>query len=378
MFGHNHHIHVFHFHFKKELSEVYLSYAIRSFACALVSIFIPAFLFSLGYSLKAIAFFYLFYALFMGFGCILTASLTAKIGIKHVILISGPLTVLQFLMLYSLDIYYWPLTVLALVSAAASAFFWPAFHLEFVRVSDHKHRAEEIGALNVFSYLTVIAAPLLGSLVITFFGFHVLFITVSVILCVSPIPLFFTRERYEPCNFSIKDVFCKKNFREASVFFGNGIMSHVHSVIWPLFVFLALGTFLSLGILSTLFIGIVTVTTYILGRVSDKAGKHKMLKVGAIPGALIWFTKPFASLFWHFSLINFLEGITSSFVNIPFFGIFYNRAQKRENTAEYIILREFVLNALGGGLVFFLFLITESFNLSFILAGISTYCFIFF
>ncbi|MDP2908512.1 MAG: MFS transporter [Nanoarchaeota archaeon] len=371
-------VHLFRFNFNKELSSFFISYAVRNFAYALVGIFIPAFFLSSGYSLKAIAFYYLMNAFFMGIGCILTCSLLTKIGVKHGILISAPVTITHFLMLYSLDTYHWPLTLLALVGASASAFYWPAFHIEFVKSSDHDHRSEEFSAMNVCSYVVMIFAPLAGGFLATYFGFHILFIIVSVILCISSIPLFFTEERYEPFDFSIKNMFSKENFKDVSVFFSNGVINFTGGVLWPLFIFIALGTFLALGILSTVLMCIVTVSNYLLGRVADRLNKHALLKIGAVLGAALWFVKPFASVFRHFVVINSVEGLTSSFVDIPFFGIFYNRAQRKIDTMEYIIFRELALNAFGVVFAALVFLLVGSFKLSFILAGIANLGYMFF
>lgn len=371
-------IHLFHFQFSKELSHFFISYALRGFAYSLVGVFIPAFLFSSGYSLKAIAFYYLMSAFFMGVGCILTCALFTKIGIKHGILISAPVTITHFLMLYSLDTYHWPLTLLAFVGASASAFYWPAFHIEFVKSSDYDHRSEEFSAMNVFSYVAMIFAPLIGGLLVTFFGFHVLFIIVSVILCASSIPLFSTEEKYEPFDFSIKGMFSKENFKDVSVFFGNGVISFTGSVVWPLFIFLALGTFLALGFLSTIMICVVTVSNYLIGRVADRLNKRALLKIGAVFGAVLWFVKPYASVFRHFAAINIVEGATSSFTEIPFFGLFYNRAQRKVNTVEYILFRELTLNAFGGVFAALVFLLVENFRLSLSLAGLAALGYMFF
>ena len=368
--------HLMHFIFNKELSEIYITSVIRSFALALIGVFIPAYLLNLGYQLTEVFYFFIYGAISLIVLMILVTKLYTKIGTKHAILCSMPIFIIYFLMLYSLETYSWSLILLAFVGALANTFFWPAFHINFINSSDRKHRGEELGMMNVFSYLAVIFAPLTGGLIINFFGFQILFGFVTFLLLIAPIPLFFSKEIYPPVELSFKHIFHKRNLKNFSVFFVEGIISCTETVIWAIFIFLVLKSFISLGLLSTLLILFTTFVTFILGRLSDVLNKRKIMRWGIFSSSIIWFFKTIASSFSHFTILNSLFGIAFTFIHIPYMTLFYNKAAKNR-TAELVIFRELAL-ALGRITILLFIILSGSFIGSFIIAGFSSLVFVLF
>jgi len=368
--------HLLHFAFNRELSEIYITSIIRSFAFALIGVFIPAYLINLGYPLNSVFFFYLYWSISYLFLVAFVTKLYTKIGTKHAILFSMPVFIVYFLMLYSLDTYSWNLFFLAAISALANTLYWPAFHINFINSSDKEHRGEELGMMNVFCYITTIFAPLIGGIIITFIGFKALFGFVSFLLLLAPIPLFFSQESYTPVTFSFKYLFHKSHVRNFSVFFVEGIIGYTETVIWAIFIFLILKSFISLGILTTLVILFTTFMTFILGRLSDVVSKRKIMRLGVFSSSLIWFLRTMANSFLHFTILNSLFGIAFTFISVPFTALFYNKAAKR-NPAEFVVFREVAL-ALGRITIMVFIILSGSFIGSFIIAGFSSLIFTFF
>lgn len=365
--------HLLHFAFNKELSEIYITSVIRSFAFALVGVFVPAYLIKLGYPLNTVFYFYLYWAISFLILVVFIPKIYTKIGIKHSIFLSMPIFIAYFLMLYSLETYSWNLFFLAVVSALANAFYWPAFHINFINSSDKEHRGEELGMMNVFSYIAVIFAPLIGGLIIAFLGFKVLFGFVTLLLIIAPIPLFFTKERYTLFKFSFKYLFRKGNLKNFSVFFVEGVINYAETVIWAIFIFLILKSFISLGFLSTLLILFTTFMTFILGRLSDVFSKRKIMRIGIFSSSIIWFFKTMANSFLHFTILNSLFGIAFTFINVPYTALFYNKAAK-EHPAEFVVFREVSLT-LGRIMILLFIILSGSFIGSFIIAGFSSLIF---
>lgn len=365
--------HLIHFAFNKELSEMYITAAIRSFSLALVGVFIPAFLINLGYPVITVFYFYLYWALCFLVIVPFITKLYTKIGIKHAMLLSMPLFIVHFLMLYSLEAYSWNLFSVALVSAFANALYWPAFHINFIKSSDKKHRGEEFGLMNVFSYVVMIFAPLIGGLIITYLGFELLFAFVSLLFIVAPIPLFFTKEIYPDVEFSFKHIFHKDHLKNFSVFFVEGLINYSETVIWAVFIFITLKSFISLGILSTILILFTTFVTLIIGRLTDVGNKKRIMKIGIFSSSFTWFFRTLANSFLHFTVLNSLFGIAFTFVSVPYMSIFYNRAAK-QHPAEFVIFREISL-ALGRVFIMLFIILSGSYLWSFIIAGFSSLIF---
>ena len=147
MHHHNEHFWV---HFPhKELTQIYISSAIRNFALSLISLFVPLYLFKeLGYPLEQVMYFFIFYAAIFAVLTPMAAKFSARFGLKHSVLISVPLYLLFVLLLYFLPTYSIPLFIIAGLLGASQAFYWMGMHIVFKHASDHKHRGEEVGKIS--------------------------------------------------------------------------------------------------------------------------------------------------------------------------------------------------------------------------------------
>ncbi|MBR9683533.1 MFS transporter, partial [Candidatus Woesearchaeota archaeon] len=131
---------------KKEMTEIYISIAIRAFAFSLLSLFVPLYLYSeLGYSLNATLGFFLVYSVVFAVMTPIAAKIMARIGVKHTMLLSVPMYITYFMLLYGLKSYPIPLYLVSVFFGLGHALFWIAFHIEFTKFSDGHRRGEEVG-----------------------------------------------------------------------------------------------------------------------------------------------------------------------------------------------------------------------------------------
>src|SRR6187455_384808 len=95
-------LHYFSHQVNREVKEVYWQTLLSNLALSLVFIFEPIYLYTLGYSLIRIMWFYVVvygaYVILIGFG----AKITSRIGYKHSILISNFIYVAYWITLYSI------------------------------------------------------------------------------------------------------------------------------------------------------------------------------------------------------------------------------------------------------------------------------------
>src|SRR3989344_7406700 len=181
---------------KKELTQVYFSAALRSFSISLLAIFVPLYLSqSRGFSLNQTLLFFVFYSVIFAVCTPLAASFASRFGLKHSILLAGPLY-----LLFIASLYFLPATPLLLLAAssfmgASQAFYWMGMHLVFYHVSHPKHRGEEVGIRAGATVIASIFGPLLGGFTIAFFGFKVLFMMTVLLLLGSALFLFLSKEQ---------------------------------------------------------------------------------------------------------------------------------------------------------------------------------------
>ncbi len=353
--GH-HHLHFFLHH---ELNLVYLSVALRSFALSLLGIFVPLYLFQdRGFSLEQTLGFYLFYSVILAVSTPPAAAFSARFGRKHAVLVSVPLYLLFLLCLYSLS--YWQLSLLipATFLGISIAFYWMGMHQVIYNASNQKHRGEAIGNQRAATLLAAILGPLLGGLVISFFGFSFLFILAALLLLASAGFLFFSRDGHVLYSFSLRSIFLGgKHWRDTLFFTSQGTKVMAEGVIWPLFIFLSLGSYLSLGFLGTMLFAVGAVLSWIVGQSSDHSNKRTLIRWITPLESASWFLKSLAVTFPHILGVTFLTALVEGIVGPPLGALVYDKA--KSNPLSYFVHRE-IFVCLGRILLLTLVLLTNS------------------
>ena len=156
---------------KKELKEIYASIAIKTFALSLIGIFIPLFLYAeLNYPFTKIISFYLILYLTIIISSPIITKIVSKIGLKHSILISMPITILALISLEFLKSGLLHYSIPSILMALASLLFWIAFHAEFAKYSDKKQRGKQTSIWHSLILTSNILGPITGALIITYFN----------------------------------------------------------------------------------------------------------------------------------------------------------------------------------------------------------------
>lgn len=360
----------------RELNELYISVAVKSFALSMISIFIPIFLLKLNYSFVNVLIFYAIlnatHALFV----IPATKISSKYGFKHSILYSTPILVIFYLALYTLKQFNWPIYLLAVIFGISNSLFWMGYHVDFSKFSDKKNRGKEVGMTNVVSLIFHALGPVTGGLILTFIGFKALFATVSVLLIASAIPLFFSKDIHESIPFSIKEIFKGQKIRDALAFAGYGIESGAFSVIWPIFIFFTiLNNFTTLGLVFSLSILFSLIFTFIVAIFSD-IHRRLVLRTGAVMNALIWGIRFFVKTIFQVFIIDSFYGMSQTLIHISFNALSYDKANKT-NIVKFIMFREMIIQT-GRVILFAIMTFIATFTISFILGGGASLLYLFF
>jgi len=344
---------VFHFLKNRELNELYASIAIRSFAISLIGIFIPIYLYQIGYSFSAIFLFFAFAAFFKFIFIYPSAKISYKIGLKHSMLLSMPFLIIFFVLMFSLERFNWPIWLVTIFLGIHTALFWFSYHTDFSKFSRKKSRGKQVGAAKIVVAIASVLGPIAGGLILFFFGFKVLFILVSFLLISSTFPLFLSKEVHEPLEFSLKGFFKKQKIKDVMAYMGNGIEARIGTIIWPLFVFIfILGEkYVSLGALSSVALTFSILSTFVISKFSDLNLK-KLIRFGAVGNSLVWFAKSFVVTPVQLFIAEAFYGISATSMYISFDALNYNKVNKR-NRANIMVQRETYIS-LGGALFLFI------------------------
>ena len=350
---------------------VYISLALRNFSLSLISLFVPLYLYNeMGFSLENTLMMYLFYSVVFAIFSPIAAKFSARYGFKHSVLFSTPFYILFILFLYLLPTLKTPLIILATLFGISLAFYWVGMHPLFYFVTNKKRRGEEFGKSRVIMIAAATAGPLVGGLLIKLVGFSLLFAFASFFLFLSSIILFFSKDAHIKYNFSVKKLFNKDQWKNSLFFVSQGTEFIANGVIWPLFIFLILGSYLSLGIIGSILAGLTIIISWIFGKFSDRADKHKLITIFSSFESLSWFLRSLVLTPAQVFVATIFGAITNGTRAIPVGALVYDKTEK-EDVLGYFVTREIFI-CLGRILILTLVLMLGSLKSGLIFQGFSS------
>ena len=349
-----------------ELNELYISVFLRTLAGAIINIFVPVFLYQLGFSIGQIALFYIVNIVAMVLLYPFGFFLATKIGLKHLMAIGTFLFFGFYLILPLIEnglFYLLP----ALFHAVANIFYWSAFHTHLTRSVSKKHSAQELSLFQIISMLTTLLGPLIGAVLILFFSFNVTFVIVAFLLLCSVIPLFFTQESFLENPLSVRDFFSQLTTNRLLGHIGEGVENYSTLIIWPLFIYVIVQGVLSLGVIISLSALPIMWFVWRLSKQVD-ANPSRVLSKAVYASSFLYLLRPFIIHPIGLFIMNFLNNLTNHSVHLSFHKIIYSQAKK---SVSYIYFREVFLG-LGRVIVLFVLFVSNSFFATFFFAALGT------
>lgn len=316
---------------RRPVRELYLSVLIVELAGAMVAIFEPIYLYTLGFGLQKILYFYLFvyilYFLFIPFG----AKFARRFGYEKAILVATPFWALLYIALYFIPGNKIFLLVAILAYVLQKTFYWPAYHADFARFGRQQERGREVGNLLAINSLVSIIGPLAGGLLLGFFGFEVLFIIVSVLILASNLPLLSTPEKFIPKPYNYLDSYrrlaARQNRRNFFGFLGFG-EELVALVIWPIFIYVVVADYVGVGALVAAATLVTAIALLFIGKLSDRDfyARRAVLKTGALFTGLTWLLRLLVRGALGVFLVDTLSRINKNVAVVPMMAMTYDRA----------------------------------------------------
>ncbi len=339
--------HLHHFLQNKEMNEMYLSVFLMSLAQSIISIFVPIYLYFLGYSIEQILFYFFLISFFVVLFMPYLAQLISKIGVKHSISISIPFYIIYFLGLSILDSSPWLFYILPAVIAVRLALYNTSYHLNYLEHEDAKHREKQVSILLAIPVLASLLAPFFGGLVISAFGYSYLYAVGSILLSVSTIPLLLTKDQKEKMKFKkidiFKDIINKKRRNISLSFIGYASAATIGMVVWPIF--------LTTLDISTKYIGMIIsfsailtlIIFYFIEEKKEKELKEKEIKKRTFLHTLGWIGRMFADSMFLAFLVDFYKKIAFRLLSVPWTTYTYDIA-KKQDYFRFIVSREVTFN----------------------------------
>jgi len=350
---HNNH----HYHFLIEqlltdnLSKIYIYQALLTFVKSLIGIFVPVFLYKMGYSIIAILIYSIINSITYLVLVPLSTRIIKKLGFKYSLLLTTPIYLAHIITLNFIDGSWFFYSISALSYGVYVSLFWPVMHSEIAKQGHSKSRGKEMGTFQIIITLVSTIAPFIGGIFLENIGYFYLLIFSSILLFLGYIPLLFSNDlKVEKEVFHYKDyirLLKDSNLKNSKIAFSaEGFESILSISIWPILIFILLGgDFVKFGTLLTVVSFISIIFMFYFRVYLDKHDKNIILKKLTYLVSLKWIFKIFIISFGMFFLyiIESFSKILQNTFNSSYQSIFYNNANK-VNYMDYIIMRELYLH----------------------------------
>lgn len=331
----------FSFFGKREVSALYGTLALTTFGEGLINVFVPIFLWKMGFAIWQILFFYFLQSMFFVILAFLALPLLEKMSDKMMMFLSAPCLILYFLGLNYVDTIPWLFYILPLVLALNILFFDVGYNLDFSQTVDDNKIGREIGARNTISALINFSAPFLGGSLIVLFGFPMTFLIASFILFAAVAPLFFFPHRHLAAGLRRAEIIKFltgrgiQNFNISGIGYATELV--IGGLLWPLFIFFAVHDAKSLGGVISIGLFASAITTYFVGFLSDAGDRRKALAISTILFSLVWVVRLFITSPGSIVVSNVAGNIVAAALMVAWTSQFYKIAKAVTHPSLFIL-----------------------------------------
>jgi len=322
---------------------MYITMALNSFAENLIAIFVPIYLWQLGYSIIDILFFYLLWAVYWIIVSPIVVKLISIKGEKHTIFYSSFFLIVYYIGLNYIETWPWLFYILPLLVACRTCFFWIGWHVNFVEHADRKKQGREIALIQIIAVFTNFITPLIGGVIIFWLGWPYAFIIASIVLFFSVWPLLRTKDTPEKIDFSAKQIvkwIIRKKHRKMNLsLFGYASEVIIGRTLWPVFILIIIGSIDKVGAIVSFSMIASMVVLYFIGKLTDKMSRRKIIKGATLFYVIGWIGRIFADSTGFVFGIDTYHNVAARAVEVPWSSRLYDLA-KKEKYFEFIVAKE--------------------------------------
>lgn len=350
-----------------ELSELYTSSMLRNLALSLVGLFVPIYLYKLGFSIPDIFLFLATAALIRLVADPLAGIVVGRIGPKHAIMQSYVLQILALFLLLTMPQFLWPLPVVGAAWGISMSLFFLAYHTDFSAIRHTERSGKELSYLNILERIGGVLGPLIGGVVATFIGAEYTIGATILFFMVAMLPLLLSSEpipKQQNLDYHIVPFKEIRHYLFAHIAFG--IDGMVSMTLWPLYVAIFIfveNTYAAVGIVMSISFAIAILAIYAMGKVVDRKKGGLLLQLGTIVNAIIHFLRPFASGFQGVLAVNIANDSVNPAYRMPYLKGWYDTITKNpQSRIAHIVSVEVIGQLTKGAFWLCLWLTTATFD----------------
>ncbi len=345
---------------KREIHRIHIAHTLRAIALSVVSIYVPIYLLTLGYSLSEVIIFYMiFHISGLLFTLVIISPLINRYGLIRTLKLYYPIEILFYILLYVLAIYAIPLWVVAVIGGMATFTYWVPLNILLVKHTHYDKMGSDLATFFALPKIFKVVGPLIGAILVPTVGFWSVFVLAMFGLILSFIPLVGIKRSSVSATPQLREAFQK--MRKRKKLFILEIFDNIleeSEWFWGIYIFLIIGTLSAPGIAGSLSaIGGILFLLFV-GKAANKNARMLIL-TASIFMVIVSILRIFVVVPLSVYVVTLFGSFVMTLFLVPYFSVIY-RAVKNKDSEEFIILRE-IPTVFGRLIVFCVILFTASY-----------------
>ena len=294
----------------------------------------------------ALSVYYIMYGVIAGLSAIPIGQLVVKLGHQKMMIFSYLLRLVALLLLYASNQTTWFIFVAVVFDAVQSNMFWPSYHTVLSQNTLKNHMGQDLGMLQFFLQLVAVISPAVSGFIAVTIGLESIFLIALVGTTIGMILTLFMDIKGTRDVISFKEFrgwLREKQFKKLTLSIAGRYINDAALFVWPLYVFIFLGSVDKVGYLYTISLFIAMMFTFFISVYIDHTKSRKPFFLSGGILSVLWLLRTQFLSILSIALIDVVERLTSNF-HWLFFDMLLMKRGKGSNALSYFVYREIVLN----------------------------------
>jgi len=281
------------------------------------------------------------------------ASLVARIGPKHGILISNLLYIPSMISFAFLPVLGpWLLLPVLILQGTSAIMYSIGYTIDFSKVKSVEHAGKEIAYMNILEKITTSISPLIGGILAYFFGPQFVLVVAAVLFALAAVPLFNSGEQVQVGKKLNFIGFPWRLIREhwlAQAALGFDVFTS--GTVWTLYVaviIIGISTNNDIYVITGILLSVVLIATlissYVYGKIIDKKGGRVLMKASIIANSLTHLIRPFITTPVLVAGANIANEVATTGYTMPYTRAVFDNADLSGHRVTYIGMVEALSN----------------------------------
>lgn len=280
------HLHTSAKHLGKVQNALLLTVFIKSTSESFISVFVPIFLLTHGLNLRQVFTYSLLVFVFTFLSMLLGLKLNQYIGMKKT-LVLGIITTIVFYMALHAFTSGFNFMLIGIIDGFALGFYFAAYNMLLTRAMKRGKEGRGASKQQIAGILAGICGPTIGAVLVHDVSYQGLFLVVTGLLVIAPIPLFFSKDiKAKKQSLELAKLLSTKPNRVNRITFVQGML-FASTTFWPVYLYLHYPNIVALGLLATVTSALTIMMTFIVGSSVDRK-QRLAYRLGGLLYAPTW------------------------------------------------------------------------------------------